>query len=219
MHGVDHVHDLAGGAVELGLADDHFAPGSRFLREPPHERAAVLLDAGGLLPEHALDLAQQVDEGGLAVTRGVREIRAAPERLTLGRQEHGQRPAAVLAQVMQRRHVDLVDVGALLAVDFDVDEELVHHLRGGRVLEALVRHHVAPMAGGVADRQQDRLVTALGLRQRLGSPRPPVHRVVLVLQEIRARLASEAVLVGTDGGRRHAQILVSPLRMVPCLER
>src|SRR6516164_7709951 len=34
-------------------------------------------------------------------------------------------PAAVLAQVMQRRHVDLIDVGALLAVDLDVDEQFV----------------------------------------------------------------------------------------------
>src|SRR5262249_14383407 len=63
-----------------------------------------------------------------------------------------------LAEVMQRRHVDLVDVGAFLAVHFDVDEEIVHHLRGCRVLEALVRHDVTPMAGGVTDREPDRPV-------------------------------------------------------------
>ena len=57
----------------------------------------------------------------------------------------------MLAEVMQRRHVDLIDVGAFLAIHFDVDEEIVHHLRGCRVLEALVRHDVTPMAGGIAD--------------------------------------------------------------------
>jgi len=38
--------------------------------------------------------------------------------------------------------VDLVEVGPLLAIDLDVDEEPVHHLGDARVLEALVRHDV-----------------------------------------------------------------------------
>ena len=83
---------------------------------------------------------------------------------------------------MQRRHIDLIDVGPLLAIDFDVDEQLVHHARGRVVLEALVRHDMAPVAGGIADRQKDRLVAALRFRQRFGSPGPPIDRIVLVLQ-------------------------------------
>ena len=158
------------GAVELRRADHHASLRPRALRQPRHQRAAVLLDALRLLPVHALDLAQHVDEGRLAVARALGEIGAAPERLAGGREEHGERPAAVLAQQMQRRHVDLIDVGALLAVDFDVDEQIVHHARGGVVLEALVRHDVAPMAGRIADREQDRLVAALGLRQRVAAP-------------------------------------------------
>ena len=106
----------------------------------------------------------------------------------------------MLAEVMQRRHVDLIDVGAFLAIHFDVDEEIVHHLRGCRVLEALVRHDVTPMAGGVADRKQDRLVGALCLGECLGSPWPPVDGVVLVLEQIGAGLAGETVFVGRNGG-------------------
>jgi hypothetical protein len=41
----------------------------------------------------------------------------------------------VAGEARDRVHVDLVDVGALLAVDLDVDEELVEQRRGGRVLE------------------------------------------------------------------------------------
>ena len=152
--------------VELRRPDDDLALRRRGLRQPRHQRAAIVLDALRLLAEHARDFAQHVDEGRLAVAALLREIGAAPERLALRREEHGQRPAAVLAHQVQRRHVDLVDVGPLLAIDLDVDEQLVHHRRGGVVLEALVRHHVAPVAGGVADREQDRLVGALGLRQR-----------------------------------------------------
>ena len=110
-----------------------------------------------------------------------------------GRQEHGQRPAALLAQMMQRRHVDLIDVGPLLAVDFDVDEQLVHHRGGVVVLEAFVRHDVAPVTGGVADREQDRLAGALRLGQRIRPPGPPRHRIVLVLQQIGAGFARQAV--------------------------
>jgi hypothetical protein len=112
------------------------------------------------------------------------EVGAAPDRLAAWRQEHGQRPAALLAEMMQRVHVDLIDVGAFLAIDFDVDEEIVHHARGRFVLEAFMRHDVAPVAGGVADREQDRLVGARRFRQRGRSPGPPVDRIVLVLQQI-----------------------------------
>src|SRR6267154_597913 len=91
------------------------------------------------------------------------------------------------------RHVDLVDVGALLAIDFDVDEEFVHHLGGCFVLEALVRHYVAPVARRISDREQDRAVAALGLCERLWSPWPPVDRVMLVLKQVGAGLACKAI--------------------------
>ncbi len=82
-------------------------------------------------------------------------------------------------------HADAVDVGPLLAVDFDVDELLVHDRGGRRVLERLVRHHVAPMARGVADGEEDRLVLPASALERLGRPGVPVDGVIGVLPEIR----------------------------------
>ena len=116
------------------------------------------------------ELAQHIGERRAAVARLLRKIRAAPHRLARGRQEHRERPAALLAEQMQRVHVDLVDVGPLLAVDLDVDEQLVHHARRRLVLEALVRHHVAPVAGRVADREQDRLVRCASPRRAPPAP-------------------------------------------------
>jgi hypothetical protein len=55
--------------------------------------------------------------------------------------------------------VDLVEVGSFFAIDLDIDEALVHRLRHGGIFERLVRHHVAPVTGGIADRQQDGLVS------------------------------------------------------------
>jgi hypothetical protein len=83
---------------------------------------------------------------------------------------------------MQGGHINLIDVRTLFAVNFDVDEQLVHHARGSLILKGLVRHDMAPVAGGVADRQQDRLIRTLGLLQRFRPPGPPVDRIVLVLK-------------------------------------
>jgi class 3 adenylate cyclase len=56
-----------------------------------------------------------------------------------------------------------------------------------------VRHHVAPVAGRVADREQDRLVLGPCPRERLVAPRVPLDGIRRVLQEVRARLAREPV--------------------------
>ena len=134
-----------------------------------------------------VDPLQHLPERRAAPARLRRPVGAAVHRLAVGVEEHGHRPAALLAQRMQRGHVDVVDVRPLFAIDFHIDEELVHPVRRLGVLERLVRHHVAPVAGGVADRQQDRAVAALGFRQRLRAPRAPVHGIVGVLQAGRAR--------------------------------
>ena len=128
-----------------------------------------------------------VGDGGKELQEvGLRVVGAAEERPAVGGQETGHRPTALAGQRDGGVHVDRVEVGPLLAVDLDAHEAGVH--RGGHlvVLERLVGHHVAPVAGGVADRQQDRHVARRGLGQRLGRPLLPVHRVVGVLAQIRA---------------------------------
>ena len=72
-----------------------------------------------------------------AVTLLSREICSAPERFCVAIEEHRQRPATLLAETVQCAHVDSVDIGTLLAIDFDIDEELVHHLGGAGILETL----------------------------------------------------------------------------------
>ena len=53
--------------------------------------------------------------------------------------------------------------------------------------------HVAPMACGVADRQQNRLVFAACRGQCRLSPRIPVHGVVGVLEQIRRPLLDQPI--------------------------
>jgi len=144
----------------------------------------------------AVDRRRRIQHEGQATQplpiRG-REVGAAEVRLSRGREEHGHRPSAVPADGGDSLHVHRVDVRTLLAVHLDVDEELVHQRRDLLVLEALVRHHVAPVAGAVADAQQDGPILAAGAGEGLLTPRVPVHRVVCVLEEIWTGLGGEAV--------------------------
>ena len=90
-------------------------------------------------------------------------------------------------------HVDRVEVGALLAVDLDADEVAVH-LRGGvGVFERLMGHDVAPVAGRVADAEQDRLVLGASPAERFVAPRIPVDWVSCVLTKVRAAFTCESV--------------------------
>src|SRR5258708_9320033 len=162
-----------------------------------------MFDALGFVAKQASDLSQHVHKARAAIARGLGEVSAAPDRLAIAVEKHGQRPPAVFAKMVQGRHVDLVDVGPLLAVDFDVDEQLVHDGSDPFVFEAFMRHDMAPVAGCVADREQDRLVALLGFAERVRTPRPPVDRIGLVLQQIRARLMGEAVLAQVGSDRYH----------------
>ena len=79
----------------------------------------------------------------------------------------------------------MVDIWALFAVNFDVDEEGVHHRCDVWILEALMGHDMAPVTGGVADRKQDGSVQALSFGERIGPPLPLCDRIVPVLLQVR----------------------------------
>ena len=72
---------------------------------------------------------QHLRPGRHPLARLGREVGAGVERHAVGREEHVQRPAAAAGHRLDGVHVDRVDVGALLAVDLDADEALVHQRR------------------------------------------------------------------------------------------
>jgi len=137
---------------------------------------------------------------GRASPTGLRRPVGAPEhRRALGGQKHRQRPSALLAHRVKRRHVDVIDVRPLLSVDFHIDEQPVHQPGGFRVLEGFMGHHMAPMAGGVADRNEDRAIAFARLRQRRRAPGAPVHGISGVLPQIGRRRLVEEVGRGKHG--------------------
>jgi hypothetical protein len=158
------------------------------------------VDARTIFAEHLGDAREQGREARPPVGVARREVGAGEERALIGRQEHRHRPAAVAAHGDRGCHVHTVEIGALFAVNLDAHEVLVHQGGDLLVLERLALHHVAPMAGRVADAQQDGLVLAGGARQGLFAPGIPGDRVVRVLQQVWAGLADQPVRLALSAG-------------------
>jgi len=136
-----------------------------------------------------------------AVSRLVGIVGAAKEGTAVGQAEGRQRPAATsLVEPDHRIHVDLVHVGPFLAVHLDADEVAVHERRGGFILEGFTLHDVTPMAGAVADGDQQRAVELFGPLESFRSPGIPVHRVLAVLEQVGARFRRQTV-AGAAGRR------------------
>ena len=129
-----------------------------------------------------------------------REVRPSVEGHLVGGDERVEGPATVSRHGLHGVHVDRVDVGALLAIHLDAHEVAVHVRGDLGVLEGLALHDVAPVAGGVADAEQDRLVFRLRAPEGFLPPRMPVHRVVGVLEEVGAGGLDQPVRVLGDGG-------------------
>ena len=58
-----------------------------------------------------------------------------------------------------------------------------------------MRHDVAPVTRGIADREKDRLVLPARLRERFFAPRIPIDRIVCVLKKVWRLLVREPVCV------------------------
>ena len=166
-----------------------------------HHRALQVLAQVGRDPAYVVgpggpglrDRLEHLAERRHPAARPVGEVGAREERVAVVVEHHRHRPPAVPGHRGGRLHVDRVDVRALLAVDLDADEVLVEVRRGVVVLERLVRHHVAPVAGGVADAQEYRDAALAGIGERVVTPLPPVDGVVGVLEEVGRGRAGEPV--------------------------
>ena len=170
------------GRVRAGRDVERLVATARAASLPPEradERAPPAASSSSRRSRHAFATAgKSCRKLGMPVPRLRREVRAARRTAARRGEEHGRRPAALAGHRDARLHRQRVDVGPLLAVDLDVDEELVHERRRRRVLERLVLHHVAPVARSCSrPRARSGLSSRAGARERLFAPRVPVDRV------------------------------------------
>ena len=205
LHRIERGGQLLNGLVQQGAVFKPlgFHRGRRQAGQGARQPLALGVQFATLLLEGFGHVQQEVGKAGQVEAGRAREVGAAKEgQQRLWVEEHRERPAASLPrQYVEGGLVDLVDVWPFFAVHLHVHEQAVHHRRGGVVLEGFVCHDMAPMAGGVAHREQDGLV--LGARQREGhfTPRMPIHRILRMLQEIGARLAGKSIQLSIPLGR------------------
>ena len=117
-----------------------------------------------------------------------------------------------------------VHIRALLPVDFDRDKIPVDRLRHRLVLKGLMGHDVAPVAGGVADAEEHRLVLLPCGLECLAPPGPPVHGIFPVLEQIRGLFKLQPVGHGSSSFDRAAHCrphgsagFPSSAALAPCL--
>ena len=152
MPAIDGIGDAADEIVDLWfLLGRRGVIASAFLQRREYS-LGVLADVIGLVLIGLGDTQQHRHECRPAEALLLWEIRSSPEWPGVAIEKHRQRPAALFAKAVQRAHVDRINVGTLFAIDFDVDEELVHDAGGRLIFEAFVGHHMAPVAGGIPDR-------------------------------------------------------------------
>jgi hypothetical protein len=95
--------------------------------------------------------------------------------------------------------IDEIDIGALFSVNLYGNKMGVDEGGDLVILETFMGHDMAPMAGRIADRQQNRAVLAFGLQEGRLVPGPPMHRIILVLKQIGAGFMAEEVHLFSGG--------------------
>ena len=169
-----------------------------------HDLVAALTDLGAIVCPGVGDSMQHLEETRLPIAIHGREIGAADKRLQPRRQENIERPAAAAGRRLHESHVNAIDIRTLFAVDLDADKTRVQEGRDFFVLERLALHHVAPVAGRIADREEDRLFLAARFVEGLFAPRIPVDGIMRVLEQVGRFFVDEPIGVLLHMGGRNS---------------
>ena len=110
-------------------------------------------------------------------------------------QKNIQGPAAAAGHRLYGIHINMIEVGPLLAVDFYVDEILFMMAAACWVFKTFPFHYVAPVTGGIADADKYRLIFIHCSFQRFLAPGIPVYRIMRMLKQIRTCFAGKPVAV------------------------
>ena len=90
----------------------------------------------------------------------------------------------------------MIDVRTFFPVELDGDEMLFQKLADRLVFKRFPLHHMAPVAGAIANAQQDWFALRFGAGKGFLSPRIPVYRIVLVLEQVGAFFRGKAIGMG-----------------------
>ena len=124
-----------------------------------------------------------------------RKVSARMEGNEIRGQKDVQGPAPAAGHYLSRIHINFIKVRPFFPIDLDANKFLVHDLRNCFVFEAFLLHHMAPVAGGVTNTEEDGLILLPGPAQRFLAPRVPIDRVVSMLQKIGTGLMDQPIRI------------------------
>ena len=113
---VEGAVDLLGRREPVSRHDERGAP------QRTGELVGLLEQIAALRVPELVDALAQLDEADHPAAPLLREVRAREERPSVGRAHDRHGPATLAGHGLRRLHVDVVDVGSLLAVDLHVHE-------------------------------------------------------------------------------------------------
>ena len=158
-----------------------------------HNVLAVFIDQIRPLAPDCSEVGQQVHQTGGVPELFPGQVGYGHKRMFVWRHEDVERPTAATGQQLGYGHIEVVDIRAFLPINLDADEVAVDQAGQFLILEGFVGHDVTPVAGGVADREEDRHVFPLRLFKGSRPPFVPVHRIFGVLDQIGAAGKDQAV--------------------------
>ena len=92
-----------------------------------------------------------------------RKISTSINWTTIGQGEAIEWPTTFLRDQLNGSHVNLVNVRALFAIDFYIDEMCIHQCSDFLVFKTFVFHHMAPMASRITHTDEHQLILRFGL--------------------------------------------------------
>ena len=131
-----------------------------------------------------MDNFQQFLKANHPPSGALRKIRSGKEGLLIRRHKDAGRPATAAGKCLTKSHIDAVYVWTLFLVHLDGNKIPVQNLSRFLILKALMRHHMAPVTGAVADAEKQRFVFLLGLTEGFLTPWIPVYWIICMLNEI-----------------------------------
>ena len=133
----------ARGVMQFGFCDSFF------------ESVSGIIDVAAAIAKCFGDAEENAFEAGAAHRVIGRKICAAEKRFAIGREERGERPAALPGNGADGGLIARVNVGALVAIDFHRNVKLIDHRGNFGIFVALAIDYVAPVAPDCADVEKD----------------------------------------------------------------
>src|SRR5688572_9078545 len=149
------------------------------------EVLSLFIDLASFILKGLRNPGQYIFPGWPVEGRPGREISSPVKWFSLRSEKYIQWPAPATGHGLHRVHINMVQVGALLAIYLDIDKMLVHEAGSLLVFKTFLFHYMTPVTGCIPDTYKHGLVFAKGSVQSLFAPGIPVHRVIGMLKQVR----------------------------------